>query len=129
MPGKPINDQQARLYMEYRRTLSQEAAAAKAGFSLSTGQRLEKDPRLPSQKKAEHRRGGSKPDPLAGVWETDVLPLLGTCAGIRPIRDASSSGTENLGKGYYWHLELFPEAQSEFALGEDPCLLCHYTAA
>lgn len=85
MPGKPINDQQARLYMEYRRTLSQEAAAAKAGFSLSTGQRLEKDPRLPSQKKGERRRGRSKPDPLAGVWQSDVLPLLGTCAGIRPI--------------------------------------------
>jgi len=85
VPGKPINDQQARLYMEYRRTLSQEAATAKAGFSLSTGQRFEKDPRLPSQKRTERRRGRGKPDPLAGVWETDVLPLLGTCSGIRPI--------------------------------------------
>ena len=85
MPGKPINDQQARLYMDYRRTLSQEAAAAKAGFSLSTGQRLDQDPRLPSQKKAGQRRGRAKPDPLGGVWETDVLPLLGRCAGIRPI--------------------------------------------
>ena len=100
MPGKPINDQQARLYMEYRRTLSQEAAAAKAGFSLSTGQRLEKDPRLPSQKKTERRRGRSKPDPLAGVWEADVVPLLGTCAGMIMLADKildPRSGQETIG--------------------------------
>lgn len=85
MPGIPINDQQARLYMDHRRTHTQETAAAKAGFSLSTGQRLDRDPRPPSQKKAERRRGRGKPDPFRAVWPTDILPLLETCAGLRPI--------------------------------------------
>ena len=33
MPGKHITDQQAKLYMNHRRTHTREAAAAKAGFS------------------------------------------------------------------------------------------------
>ncbi|WP_422653084.1 IS21 family transposase [Brevundimonas sp.] len=85
MPGKPITDQQVRLYMDLRRTLSQQTAAAKAGVSVSTAYRIETDPRLPSQKKAERRFGRSTPDPLAEVWDADILPLLRTCPGLRPI--------------------------------------------
>jgi transposase InsO family protein len=85
VPGTPINDQQARLYMDHRRTHSQETAAAKAGFSLSTGQRLERDPRPPSEKKAGRRHGRGKPDPFLAVWPSDILPLLDGCAGLRPI--------------------------------------------
>jgi hypothetical protein len=71
--------------MDFRRTHSQDVAAAKAGFSTSTARRLEKDPRLPSQKKAERRYGRSVPDPLAEVWDSDILPLLQGCPALRPI--------------------------------------------
>ena len=56
VPGKHITDQQAKLYMNHRRTHTREAAAAKAGFSTSTGARLDADPRLPTQKRAPRGR-------------------------------------------------------------------------
>jgi len=85
MPGKPITDQQARLYMTLRRTHRQNTAAAMAAFSTSTGYRLEKDPRLPSQKKANRRHGGGKPDPLAGIWDGDIVPMLDQAPGLKPL--------------------------------------------
>ncbi|NLS74764.1 IS21 family transposase, partial [Bradyrhizobium brasilense] len=51
VPGRHITDHQMRLYMKYRQTDTPPAAAAKASFSTSTAYRIEKDPRLPSQKK------------------------------------------------------------------------------
>ena len=74
MPGKPVTDQQARLYMHDRPRHSQRAAAARAGFSERTARRLEADPRPPSQRRPE--RGRTVPDPLAAVWEPVVLPIL-----------------------------------------------------
>ena len=44
MPGTHITDQQARLYMDLRRTHTRPIAAAKAGFSASAGARLDADP-------------------------------------------------------------------------------------
>lgn len=44
MPGRHITEQQAKLYMTLRRTHSRQAAAAKAGFSTSTGARFDVDP-------------------------------------------------------------------------------------
>jgi len=69
--------------MSYRQTLAPEAAAAKAGFSTSTAYRIEADPRLPSQKKEP--RGRRRPDPLADVWEAEVIPILEAAPGIRAI--------------------------------------------
>jgi hypothetical protein len=60
--------------MKFRQTETLPVAAAKAGFSASTGYRFEKDPRLPSQKKAP--RGRRRPDPLAAVWDSEIVPLL-----------------------------------------------------
>jgi hypothetical protein len=48
--------------MNYRLTLSPEAAAAKAGFSKASAYRIEDDLRLPSQKKVP--RGRRRLDPL-----------------------------------------------------------------
>ena len=61
VPGRHINDHQMRLYMKYRQTDSPPVAAAKASFSPSTAYRIEKDPRLPSQKKGG--RGRRRPRP------------------------------------------------------------------
>ena len=74
MPGKPVTDQQVRLYMTDRLQHSQRVAAARAGFSERTARRIEADPRLPSQRKAA--RGRTVPDPLAAVWEPVLLPIL-----------------------------------------------------
>jgi hypothetical protein len=81
--GTHITDQQARLYMDLRRTHTRQTAAAKAGFSCSTGARLERDPRLPSQKTVP--RGRRRVDPLAAVWEPEIVPMLEAAPGLRPI--------------------------------------------
>src|SRR6266567_30767 len=72
-----------RLYMSYRQTHETAVAAAKAGFSTATGYRIENDPRLPSQKKAP--RGRRRPDPLADVWDSEIVPILKAVAGLRPV--------------------------------------------
>jgi hypothetical protein len=56
-------------------------AAAKTGFSIATAYRIEADPRLPSQKKKP--RGRRRPDPLAGVWHSEIVPMLEVAPGIR----------------------------------------------
>ena len=83
MPGTHITDQQARLYMHHRRTHTRRLAAARAGISASTGARLDADPRLPSQTRAP--RGRRRPDPLAAVWEAEIVPLLQATPGLRPV--------------------------------------------
>ncbi len=74
MPGRHITDQQLRLYMQNREKHSVPVAAAKSGFSASTGYRIETDPRLPSEKKVKHER--RRPDPLAGIFIEEVVPML-----------------------------------------------------
>src|SRR5260370_3042890 len=72
-----------RMYMSFRQTETASVAASKAGFAASTAYRLERDPRLPSQKKG--LRGRRRPDPLAGVWDSDVVALLKSVPGLRPV--------------------------------------------
>src|ERR1017187_3381410 len=83
LPGISINEQQARLYMSLRQTLSQQTAAARAGFSASTGSRLDADPALPSQKTQPRSR--RRPDPLATLWGSEIEPLLIATPGLRPV--------------------------------------------
>src|ERR1700726_559504 len=72
-----------RLYMIYRHSKDATIAAAKSGFSRATGYRIEDDQRLPSQKKAP--RGRRRPDPLAAVWDGEIMPILKSAPGIRAI--------------------------------------------
>jgi transposase InsO family protein len=69
--------------MNSRRKHRPAIAGAKAGFSTATAYRFEKDPRLPSQKKT--RRERRRADPLAEVWDSEVVPLLKDAPGLRPI--------------------------------------------
>src|SRR3954452_9045690 len=69
--------------MTYRHSQDATVAAAKSGFSRATGYRIENDPRLPSQKKAP--RGRRRPDPLAEVWDDEIVPILKSAPGIRAI--------------------------------------------
>src|SRR6202521_4149372 len=72
-----------RLFMSLRRNHSPAIAGAKAGFSTSAAYRFEKDPRLPTQKKAHRER--RRADPFVDVWEKEVLPMLRAAPGLRPI--------------------------------------------
>ena len=83
MPGQQITDHQVELYMTYRKTDHRALAAAKAGFSRATADRIEADPRPPSQKRKP--RGRRRPDPLAGIFEEEIVPLLQESPGLRAV--------------------------------------------
>ena len=83
MPGLHINDHQMRLFMSFRQKHNTAVAAAKTGFSTATGYRIESDPRLPSQKKAP--RGRRRPDPLEGIWEQEILPMIEAAPDLRAV--------------------------------------------
>ncbi|WP_456305973.1 IS21 family transposase [Komagataeibacter rhaeticus] len=83
MPGRHINDHQVRLFMNSRRQFSIAASAAKAAISVASAYRLERDRRLPSEKTVPRSR--RRPDPLADIFDTEVVPLLHASPGLRPI--------------------------------------------
>jgi hypothetical protein len=83
LPGLHITDHQMRLYMRFRHIDAPAAAAAKAGFSTASAYRIESDPRLPSQKTKPRTR--RRPDPLAGVWASEIVPLLEATPGLRAV--------------------------------------------
>jgi hypothetical protein len=62
MPSRPVTDQQVQRYMHYRQQHTQAIAAAKAGMSERTARKFERDPKLPSQRKAP-RHWRTRPDP------------------------------------------------------------------
>jgi transposase InsO family protein len=69
--------------MKNRQTNTPAVAAAKAGFSTSTAYRIEQDPRPPSQKISP--RGRRRPDPLAGIWDSEVVPMLKAAPSLRSV--------------------------------------------
>jgi hypothetical protein len=69
--------------MRYRQNEPVALAAAKAGFSTATGYRLDHDPRLPSQKSVPRER--RRPDPLADIFDAEVVPMLEAAPGLRAI--------------------------------------------
>ena len=83
MPGRHVTDCQKGLFMKLRKTYSIEVASAKAGFSRATGYRVLADPPIPSQETKP--RGRRRPDPLADVFDTVVVPILENSPGIRPV--------------------------------------------
>ena len=83
MPGRHVTDRQMRLYMKLRLTETPTIAAAKAGFSPATAYRLEADRRLPDVPKVP--RGRRRPDPLAGIWEAEIVPIIAAASGLRAI--------------------------------------------
>jgi hypothetical protein len=74
VPGNRITDLQVIKYKELRGKLTQEAAAAKTGISVSSARRVERRSVLPSQR--EPRGWRTRADPLIEVWDSEVLPLL-----------------------------------------------------
>ena len=58
-------------------------AAAKTRFSTATAYRIEADPGRPSEKRKP--RGRRRPDPLAGIFDEEIVPLLEASPGLRAV--------------------------------------------
>ena len=69
--------------MKFRATNPATVAAARAAISVATAYRIENDPRLPSQKKPP--RGRRRADPLAQIFDADVVPMLVAAPDVRPV--------------------------------------------
>jgi hypothetical protein len=72
-----------RLFMKHRPNTPIPVAAARAGFSAATGYRIAQDPRLPSERRVPRER--RRPDPLAAVFDAEVIPMLEASPGLRPV--------------------------------------------
>jgi hypothetical protein len=72
-----------RLFMKHRQSDPLPVAAAKAGISRATAYRLLKDGKLPSQKAEPRSR--RRPDPLAEIFDTEIVPLLKAAPGLRVV--------------------------------------------
>ena len=85
VPGRHVTNQQAGLYMQFRHQDTQRRAAARAGMSERTARRIEHSPCPPSQQSTPSKRPRRVSDPLDGLWEADILPLLQATPGLRPV--------------------------------------------
>jgi Mu transposase-like protein len=83
LPGRHVTDHQMRLFMKFRQADTVPVAAARAGFSAATGYRIAADPQLPSSKEA--LRGRRRPDPLAAIFEAEIVPMLTSSPGLRAV--------------------------------------------
>ena len=115
--------------MTLNKTHSVPVAAAKSGISPATGYRIKADPVLPSQKKAS--RGRRRPDPLADIFDEEVVPMLQECPGIRPIAvfEEVQRRHPELGTGFRrtlerriraWKAEHGPEQEVIFRQKHEP---------
>ena len=69
--------------MTHRKKDRPALAGAKAGFSTATAYRIEADAGLPSEKRKP--RGRRRPDPLGGIFEEEIVPLLEASPGLRAV--------------------------------------------
>ncbi|MBS0305406.1 MAG: IS21 family transposase [Proteobacteria bacterium] len=83
MPGKKITDHQVLKYKEHRKTRTQVAAAAKAAISERSARRIDKSQTLPSQR--GRRSWRTRQDPLADIWDAEVVPLLQADAQLNAV--------------------------------------------
>ena len=87
-----MTDQQVRLLRQKRMEgKTQQTAAAVAGMSERSARKWQCGP-LPSETKTE-RWWRTRPDPFNGVWEEEILPLLGA-------RPPAGSGQRQLSSGW-----------------------------
>jgi transposase InsO family protein len=83
MSGRWIKSRQVEIYMNARKTgYTQQTAAAKAGISERSGRNIEKTgPTL----RPEKRHWRTRQDPLNGIWEQELVPLLEKLPDLQPI--------------------------------------------
>ena len=84
MSGQRINSKQIQIYLKAREIgCTQETSAAKGGFSVRTGRRIETGEHQPQKGKARDWR--TREDPLESVWESELKPLLISQPQLRPM--------------------------------------------
>jgi hypothetical protein len=83
MPGRRINRTQVAKYMEHRKELEQETAAAKVGISVRSARRIERAGGLPSKREARQWR--TRADPLSRWWASDTVPLLESTPALNAV--------------------------------------------
>ena len=84
MSGKPITDQQIRLYMKQRKQgRTQVVAAAKAGLSERSARRIDHGELTPQPRLKRHWR--TREDPLADVWQRVLVPMLEQNPSLLPM--------------------------------------------
>jgi transposase InsO family protein len=83
LPGRHVTDHQKRLFMKFRQTDAAPVAAAKASFSVATAYRIEQDRKLPSRQATVRER--RRPDPLAEIFDTEIVPMLKASPGLRAV--------------------------------------------
>ena len=81
MPGPHVTERQMRIYMNQRQSEPPAVAAARAGFSAATAYRVESSDRLPRGAP----RGRRRPDPLEGIFEEGIVPILEKAPGVRAV--------------------------------------------
>jgi len=82
--SRKIKTYQTQVYMSAReKGFTQVEAAELAGFSARTGQRIEAGEHQPNRGRMRNWR--STPDPLAGVWESELEPMLKASPGLQPM--------------------------------------------
>lgn len=69
--------------MNSRKNTSQELAAARAGLSERSARRIDGAAALPSQTPRRYWR--SRADPFAGVWDSEIVPLLKSAPNLMAI--------------------------------------------
>ena len=69
--------------MKHRQSDPVPVPAAKAGIGRATAYRLLKDGKLPSQ--TAEPRGRRRPDPLAEIFDAEIVPLLKAAPGLRAV--------------------------------------------
>ncbi len=111
--------------MRYRQTDGVALASARAGFSTAAGYRLEQERHLPSSPTARARR---RPDPLATIFDAEVVPLLEAAPGLRavdlrgdvPAASRSRPGCPADARAAYPHLARAARAGAGGHLSPDP---------
>ncbi len=84
MSGKTIHSEQVRVYMEARKEgKKQITAAGKAGISERSGRRIEAGDLQSGSRRKRYWR--TRVDPFAGVWDSEILPLLEKSPKLTPI--------------------------------------------
>jgi len=84
VPNKTIDSYHSRVYMNARKLgLTQADAACIAEISARTGQRIESGKHQPNRGQMVEQR--TVPDPLAGVWENELEPMLRRDPRLQPM--------------------------------------------
>jgi hypothetical protein len=117
MSGKSITQQQVKLYMSYRTKQSQVKAAAKAGISDRSARRIDKDEH---QFQKIPRQYCTRKDPLKGLFEKHLIPLLDKNPALQPITLLDVLNDKEPGQFDHSHLRTLQRRVKRWRVKEGP---------